>query len=153
VAGAQAVSFYRFLNHRRVSLSQLIETRIQRHGVAQVTGHVLAIQETTSLNVRRHRGRLCPTGLGYLGGGAGQHVGLHLHPRLLLTADSSPILGLRSLQVRTRQEGSADRRRRYKRLPLEQKESCQWLPAAAETKQKVPPAQRLPLVADRAADG
>ena len=85
------MSFYRFLNNPRVGLAEVIENQIGRQSLNEVSGHVLAISDTTSINLERHRERLRAEGLGYIGGGAGQKIGFHLHPSLVISADNFQI--------------------------------------------------------------
>ncbi len=64
---AEAVSFYRFLNNERVKLDEVIESQIERFELTQVKRHVLAVNDTTSINLQRHLGRLKEEALGYIG--------------------------------------------------------------------------------------
>ena len=149
---AETISFYRFLNNRRVKLAQVIENQIQRHSLNEVCGHVLAISDTTSINLERHLGRLKAEGLGYIGGGAGKKIGFHLHPTVVLNAENFQILGLSSIQVWVRAEVTKERKGKYKKLPIEEKESNKWLQAATESKQSLREAQIITMIGDRESD-
>ena len=74
---AEGMSFYRVLNNPRVGLAEVIENQLQRHSLPEVGGHGLAMSDTTSINLARHRQRLRAEGLGYIGGGAGQKMGFY----------------------------------------------------------------------------
>jgi hypothetical protein len=149
---AQVMSFYRFLNNPRVGLAEVIENQIGRHSLNEVSEHVLAISDTTSINLERHLGRLKAEALGYIGGGAGQKIGFHLHPTLVISAESFQILGLSSMQVWVRPEVNKERKGKYKQLPIEEKESNKWLRAAAESKQNLSAAQMITVIGDRESD-
>ena len=149
---AQAMSFYRFLNNRRVQLSEVIENQIQKFRLAEMDGHLLVISDTTSINLERHAGRLKAEGIGYIGGGAGQKIGFHLHPALVLNAESFQVLGLSSVQVWVREEVTKERKKKYKQLPIEEKESNKWLQAAAESKRNLAQAQMITMIGDRESD-
>ena len=149
---AEVMSFYRFLNNPRVALAEVIENEMQRHSLDEVSGHVLVISDTTSINLEQHRQRLRAEGLGYIGGGAGQKIGFHLHPSLVISAEDFQILGLSSIQVWVRPEVRKERKGQYKHLPIEEKESNKWLRAAAESKQKLGAAQMITVIGDREAD-
>ena len=149
---AEAVSFYRFLNNPRVKLAEVIENQIERFNLSEVKKHVLAINDTTSLNLQKHVGRLQEEGLGYIGGGVGKHLGFHLHPTLLVGAENFHILGVSSIQVWVREEVTQQRKAVYKELAIEEKESYKWIRAAEETKRNLPRAEQLTLIGDREAD-
>lgn len=149
---AEVMSFYRFLKNPRVKLAEVIENQIQRHLLNEVDGHVLAISDTTSINLERHLKRLRAEGLGYIGGGAGQKIGFHLHPTLVMSAENFQILGLSSMQVWVRPEVNKERKGKYKQLPIEEKESNKWLRAAAESKQNLAAAQMITVIGDRESD-
>jgi cell division protein FtsB len=149
---AEAVSFYRFLNNERVKLDEVIESQIERFELTQVKRHVLAVNDTTSINLQRHLGRLKEEALGYIGGGAGKHIGFHLHPTLILAAENFHHLGFGSIQVWVREKVESSRKAGYKQLAVEEKESYKWIRAAEETKQNLPLAEMLTLIGDREAD-
>ena len=146
------MSFNRFLNNPRVALAEVIENELQRQALPEVSGHVLVISDTTSINLEQHRHRLRAEGLGYIGGGAGKKIGFHLHPSLVISAENFQILGLSSVQVWVRPEVNKARKGQYKHLPIEEKESNKWLRAAAESKQKLRQAQMITVIGDRESD-
>lgn len=149
---AEAMSFYRFLNNPRVTLREVIDNQLARHNLGAIQQHVLALSDTTSINLQKHLGRLQSEGLGYIGGGAGKHVGFHLHPVLCLTADEFQVVGLASIQLWVRQQVDRQRRTPYKQLAIESKESYKWLQAAADAKQQLSAASQITLIGDREAD-
>ena len=51
-----------------------------------------------------------------------------------------------------RPEVNKERKGQYKHLPIEEKESHQWLRAAAESKQNLSAAQMITVIGDREAD-
>lgn len=85
----------------------MIDNQIERFDLREVKRHVLAVNDTTSINLQRHLGRLKAEDLGYIGGGAGKHIGFHLHPTLILAAESFHILGVSSMQVWVRGQGAS----------------------------------------------
>ncbi len=102
--------------------------------------------------MQKRLGRLQKEGVGYyIGGGAGKHIGFHRHPLLCLTADDLQILGLASIQLWVRQKVHQQRRRRYKQLAIEAKESYKWIQAAAAW-QPLSAASQITLIGDREAD-
>ena len=93
------------------------------HCQQQVAGrHVLAIQDTSEINVQAHAGRLTAENLGVVGNN--KDIGFFLHPTLVLDAESGFPLGISQVQLWTREVDHATKaERNYPTLPLEQKES------------------------------
>lgn len=149
---AEQNSFYRFLNNPRVKLTEVIASQIERDQLTEVTDHVLAINDTTSVNLQKHAGRLKEEGLGYIGGGPGKHLGFHLHPTVCMGADDGQILGLSSVQVWVREEVTPERKATYKKMSVEEKESYKWIRAGEESKVNLPQAQQVTVIGDRESD-
>ena len=123
------MGYYRFLENENVSLSELVRS-VSDACEQQVEGlHVLAISDSSEINLQSHAGRLKPEGVGVVGNN--QDLGFFIHPTLVLNAESGFPLGLSSVQTWKRALGHADKhQRRYQRLPIEEKESYKWLLSA-----------------------
>ena len=149
---ATQVSFYRLLANPAVTVEGLLDAQADADGLGAVTGHVLALTDTTALDLRHHAGRLRPATVGPIGpGGAG--LGLFLHPVLCLAADDDaprPVLGVSSLQHWHRPAAPAAGKDRTR--PLAEKESHKWLVAGQQTRRRLPLATRITLVGDREGD-
>jgi hypothetical protein len=64
---AEQIAYYRYLENEQVTLSELIRS-LADHCQEQVAGrHVLAISDTSEINLQAHQGRLKPEGLGVVG--------------------------------------------------------------------------------------
>jgi Transposase DDE domain len=126
---AEQIAYYRFLENQNVTLSELgrsLSDACQQnvHGL-----HVLAISDSSEINLQAHAGRLKPKGLGVVGND--RDLGFFIHPTLVLNAQSGFPLGLSSVQMWNRAVDHEDKhQRRYKTLPIEQKESYKWLLSA-----------------------
>ena len=129
---AEQVGYYRFLNNENVTLSELVRS-LSDHCQPQVDGlHVLAISDTSEINLQAHAGRLKPDGLGVVGNN--RDIGFFLHPTLALNAETGFPLGLSTVQLWKRKIGRADKhQRRYPQLPIEEKESYKWLRSAQQS--------------------
>lgn len=128
---AEQIAFYRFLENPKVSLSELIDSVADSCGTKVAGRHVLAISDTSEINLQSHAGRLQPQGLGVVGN---EQLGFFIHPTLVLDASDGCPLGLSSVQVWTRAaERPAKTPSDYKALPIEAKESVKWLRAAANS--------------------
>lgn len=126
---AEQVGYYRFLENENVSVSELVRS-VSEACQQQVEGlHVLAISDSSEINLQAHVGRLNPNGLGVVGNN--QDKGFFIHPTLVVNAETGLPLGLSTIQLWHREVAHLDKhQRRYPSLPIEQKESYKWLLSA-----------------------
>jgi hypothetical protein len=90
---------------------------------------VLAISDSSEINLQAHVGRLKLQGLGVVGNN--RDVGFFIHPTLVVHAADGFPLGSSSIQVWSRAWGHADKHQRdYGSLPIEEKESYKWILSA-----------------------
>lgn len=126
---AEQVGYYRFLENENVTVSELVRS-VADQCQQQVDGlHVLAISDSSEINLQAHVGRLKPQGLGVVGNN--RDVGFFIHPTLVLNAQTGFPLGLSAIHLWTRSFNRADKHQRdYQKLPIEEKESYKWLLSA-----------------------
>lgn len=126
---AEQVGYYRFLDNDNVSLCELIQS-VSDACQQQVGGlHVLAISDSSEVNLQAHVGRINPEGLGVVGNN--QDVGFFIHPTLIVNAETGFPLGLSNIQIWSRKAVRPNKhQRRYLKLPIEEKESYKWLLSA-----------------------
>jgi hypothetical protein len=131
---AEQVAYYRFLENENVTVGELVRS-LADHCCLQVEGrHILAVSDSSEINLQSHVGRLKAEGLGVVGNNT--DVGFFIHPTLVLDADSGFPLGLSTVQLWSREPDHADKHQRnYQKLPIEEKESYKWLRSASETQQ------------------
>lgn len=145
------MAYYRFLNNDRVTLGELrqsLATHCQ-HQVKDV--HVLAVSDTSEVNLSAHQGRLNPTDLGVLSND--RDVGFFLHPTLVLDANDGFPLGVSDVHLWSRPTDHEDKHtRNYKSLPIESKESFKWLHGSQYGQRSLAAAARVTYVGDREAD-
>ena len=150
---AEQVGYYRFLGNENVSLSELVRS-VSEACEQQVEGlHVLAISDTSEINLQSHAGRLKPEGIGVVGND--QDLGFFIHPTLVLNAENGFPLGLSHVQIWTRALDHADKhQRRYRSLPIEQKESYKWLQSASASQRclSLGGARQVTHIGDRESD-
>lgn len=123
------MAYYRWLENSAVSVSSLIES-LSQHCRDQVRGrHVLAISDTSEINLQAHVGRLNEEETGVVGNNT--DIGFFIHPTLVVdSADGLP-LGLSTVQVWTRPVDRPRKTKRdYHRRPIEAKESYKWIESA-----------------------
>lgn len=142
---AGEVRFGRFLGNSRVTVKDLVDHICAGIGARSRGRHVLAIQDSSEINLQRHVGRT--SGLGTVGNGTDS--GFFIHPLLALDAADGACLGLAHLHLWQRTKGKAPN---YKRLPIEEKESVRWIDTVIVGKKRLAEAARITVVADREAD-
>ena len=149
----EAIAAYRFLNNPRITMDALHAALVDPVCPEVKGRHVLCIQDTTEINYTAHTGRLraADQELGPIT--YDKDTGFFLHPSLVLDADSGLALGFGDVQIWNRSGQKQDRHeRKYKRLPIEEKESYRWIKAAQQSAKQLSQAERVTLVADQEAD-
>ena len=150
---AEQVGYYRFLENEAVSISELVRS-LARHCEQQVAGqHVLAISDSSEINLQAHAGRLKSEDIGLVGNH--EEIGFYIHPTLVLNATTGFPLGISSVQVWHRMPEQVDKRSRaYKQLAIEQKESYKWIKAAEASQPflQAGGATQVTYIGDREAD-
>lgn len=147
------MGYYRFLDNEQVSVSELVRS-LSSHCQTQVhQRHVLAISDTSEINLQAHLGRVEQQGLGVLSND--RDLGFFIHPTLVVDGTSGFPLGISHVQLWSRPVEHLDKReRRYKELPIEEKESFKWLESAMESRRCLESggASLVTYVGDREAD-
>lgn len=150
------VRFGRFLHNPKVTVTAIFEEGGHQAATAAAGRHVLAIQDTSEINVRTTDG--CRRGLGRIGKGVGR--GVLLHPMIALDAETNACLGLVGGRIWTRDPNAAPAKRTkggkkkktHHRRDLEDKESRRWLDTALAARTVLERADQVTMIADREAD-
>lgn len=129
---AEQVGYYRFLDNKKVKVSELVKSGSD-HCQEQVEGlHVLAISDSSEINLQAQANHLNLEGIGVVGNN--QDAGFFVHPTLVVNAANGFPLGLSTVQLWHRQRERPDKHhRQYPSLPIEEKESYKWLLSAERT--------------------
>jgi hypothetical protein len=116
---AEQIGYYRFLENSSVTVSELIRS-LSDHCSLQVEGkHVLAISDSSEVNLQSHVGRLKLEELGVVGNN--KDVGFFIHPTLVLDAENGLPLGLSTVQLWSRAIDHASKHERnYQKLEIEE---------------------------------
>jgi Transposase DDE domain len=150
---SEQIAYYRYLENEQVTITELVRS-LADHCQQQVAQkHVLAISDTSEINLETHRGRLKPEGVGVVGNN--RDLGFFIHPTLILDAEDGFPLGLSHVQLWTRAIAHANKEERnYSKLPIEAKESYKWLASAEQSQRclQVGDAQKVTHIGDREAD-
>ena len=150
---ADLVGSCRFLQNPRVSLDALREEATLRCAEAAQGCHVLAIQDTSEMNYQAHAANLSreDPDLGPVGNTT--DIGFFLHPMLVVDAEDGFPLGVSDLFLWNRPWNQPTKDvRKYKRLPIEQKESFRWISCGQASKHVLSEAASVTIIADREAD-
>jgi hypothetical protein len=149
---SEQAGYYRLLNNASVLPEQIIEELTGGCGHNADGEHVLLLSDSTEANFESHRGRIkVNSGLGKVGNN--KDLGLFLHTTLAIKADTGCVLGYADVQYWTRQHAKPTTRdNRYKKLPIEQKESYRWMSSLSNSTERLPGAAMLTFVADAEAD-
>ncbi|MFM7369734.1 MAG: IS4 family transposase, partial [Sphaerospermopsis kisseleviana] len=131
---AEQVGYYRFLQNENVTIGELSSGLGNSCALNADGKHILAISDTSEINLQSHLGRLKPEGIGVVGNN--QDVGFYIHPTLVVDAENGLPLGLSTVQTWTRELDHLDKNERnYQKLAIEEKESYKWIESAEKTKQ------------------
>lgn len=165
---AEQAAYYRLLRNERANVASLSRGLYQwlrgwgaslKEQGSSGEMHLLLLQDTTEVSFQRHARRLQPgEDLGWLSNNR-QH-GYNMHPALVVDANAGWLLGIADLKLWARPlEGADKAERRYRDLPIEQKESMRWIRsfrhAARRLRAVLPeagPGLTLTTIGDREAD-
>ncbi len=132
---------------------KLINELTERTGTLCKNRIVLAIQDTSEINLTSHINRLKPnTGLGRLDDAKG-NIGFKLHPTLAVDADTLNPLGFATLHLWHRPLDMPSRHiRKHKTLTIDNKESYKWIRASNTSKNILRDAKQVIIIQDREGD-
>jgi len=134
-------------------VKDLIKESVEATNTALEGQQVLCIQDTTEINYWRHKGRLSneDSELGPVR--INNDIGFFLHPTLVVDSESLFPLGFSSIIVWNRSIDKLDKnQRKYKALPIEDKESYRWIQSGKDSKSNIPNAYHLTIIGDRESD-
>jgi hypothetical protein len=97
---ADQMAFYRFWNNEKVTEAGLIDCAVEQcNEQIKDIQEVLLIQDTTDVNMEKHRWRITDTsGLGVIGNDY-NNWGFLCHPGLLVNPDDKSVIGLADMRT------------------------------------------------------
>lgn len=151
---AEQKAFYRLLRNTNVSEERLTEEISHRCALSAKGKIVLAIQDTTEINLCKHYNRLdMSSGVGTLDGSFDRHIGFKVHPSLVLDASNGFPLGFSGIRVWSRDfDKPGKHERKYANQPIIEKESYKWLETSQKTKDCLKEAEAVIVIQDREGD-
>jgi hypothetical protein len=150
---AETVANSRFFKNDRVMVKDLIKESVETTNKAIQCQEVLCIQDTSEINYQRHDGRLSKedSELGPVGNNI--DTGFFVHPTLVVDAKNLFPIGYSSIIVWNRSYEKLDKyQRKYKTIPIEDKESYRWILSGKESKNNILNASHLTIIGDRESD-
>ena len=131
----------------------LIEELTERTKELSKDRILLAIQDTSEVNLISHEHRLkTNSGIGRTDS-SHQGLGFKIHPTLVVDADTLHPLGFSSLSIWHRPIDMADRHKReYQKQKIEDKESYKWIKASNQSKEVLQTARTVIIIQDREGD-
>jgi hypothetical protein len=132
---ASAKGFYRFLQNDRISEDDIIQNLSSNCKACCNGKYVIAIQDTTEINLSSHRGRLKKDAyVGTTNANGELGLGFMIHPSLVVDAANGTPYGYASIKIWNRPLTLTSKYERdYRSLPIEQKESYKWIEVSRNT--------------------
>ena len=151
---AEQKAFYSLLRNEKVSEEKLIEELSSRCARASKNKVVLAIQDTSEVNLAAHKNRIdLQSGVGVIDSPHEGQFGFKIHPSLVVDAANCFPLGFAGIRVWNRPlDKNNKHERNYNALPIEEKESNKWLEVSKKTKACLHNAEAVVIVQDREGD-
>ena len=150
---AEQKGYYRLLRNEKVQEEFLIDEMVGRCGRSIRDKVVLAIQDTTEINLSKHRNRIkYDESLGPINDNF-DGIGFKVHPSLVIDAHSCYPYGYGAIDIWTRHhEKEALSEYEHRRLNVSEKETRVWLQSNNETYKNLSEAKAVVIVQDREGD-
>lgn len=150
---SQAKGFYRFLKNERVEEDSIISDISSRCGLSCKGKTVLCIQDSTEINMYKHRNRLQKDGSLGTTNAKFEGLGYLLHPSLVVDAQSCIPYGFSHIKIWNRPEVRVNKHvRKYSTLPIQEKESYKWIESSEKSKSALKDAESIIIIQDREGD-
>ena len=147
----ERIGGYRFLNNKRVTDINLVESLQEQCQRNCVGLHVIALQDTSEYNYAQNSNRLKKETLGVVGNN--KDFGYLAHIMVPFDAVTCLPQGISYCKLWSRDPyRKKDRDKVYPLLPIEEKESFRWIEAAEKTKSLLTSAKHITLISDRESD-
>ncbi len=150
---ADTVGFCRYLNNDRVNIRNLITEQTEKVKSLSKDKHVLVINDTTEFNYASHEKFLKKSDPDLGTTTHNDDIGFFLHPGLVVDAENGISLGFSYMKMWNRSWDKKDKHERnYQEQSIEEKESYRWIECAQRSKETLPLAKMITIVADRESD-
>ena len=151
------IGTYRMLSNKRFNHKDLMAASFNKCNnriIKDNIKHVLVIQDTTEFNYNGIKQKLKSKNDKDIGPTSNNNVaGYFCHPGLVVNPEEDTIYGFSSAIFYNRSWDKKDKyERKYKQLPIEEKESFRWLETAENTKKAIDKDIQLTIIGDRESD-
>jgi len=147
---------YRFLENKRTSEEAIIKSISNRCARAVKGKLVLSIQDTSEINLYKHKNRIKHDGSIGVTNAATNGLGFMIHPSLVVDASNCFPYGYGHVHLFNRKLEREPKQTRdqhgYKKLGIKEKESNKWLSSSQATKENLKEAAMVIIVQDREGD-
>jgi len=149
---AELKAAYRLLRNQKFREDIITEAVTEKSAFLSEGRDVLVIQDTTEINLNKHRGRLKPNqGIGLTGNN--HDKGFFAHCSIVIDAESEAMLGFSHVKLWDRPKDKEDKDTRdYPNLPIGKKESFKWIEASDGSKKHLSKARSITIIEDREGD-
>ena len=150
---ADTVGFCRYLNNDKVRVEDLVKEQTDTLEILTAGKHVLVINDTSELNYENHVNFLNKADKELGPTGNNTDIGFFVHPGLVVDTTTGISLGFSYIKLWNRQWDKKDKdERNYHKQPIETKESYRWIECGLKSKETLPLAEMITIVADRESD-
>ena len=151
---SEAKAMYRFFQNDRVSEDDIIRNMASNCGSCVGGKSVLCIQDSSEVNLFKHRNRLKKDdSIGVTQASAGG-LGFFIHPSLVMDSQSLMPYGFSHVKVwnRSHKPDKKPKGHKYNKVPIEEKESYKWIASSLKSKAVLENASELIIIQDREGD-
>lgn len=151
---SEKTGIYRMLSNERFSHDDLLKASVSKCRESIDTDHVLVIQDTTEFNYQNISNKLEQAKDEHTGPTSAEAVlGYFCHPGLVVDPENDTLYGFSSVIIYNRSRDKKKKEaRKYKQLPIEQKESYRWIQTAKQSKEAIGEHTSITVVGDRESD-
>jgi len=134
-------------------LKNLVTEQTEKVKLLSKDKHVLVVNDTTEFNYADHAAYLSKTDSDLGPTTKNDDIGFFLHPGIAVDTENGLSLGFSYIKIWNRNWDKKDKHeRKYKTQPIEEKESYRWIECAQQSKEAMPFAKMITIVADRESD-
>ena len=154
VNDSEAKAFYRFLKNDKVSEADIIRNMSANCGSCVSGRTVLCIQDSSEVNLYRHRGRINQDNDIGLTNADKTGLGFFIHPSFVIDAQSYMPYGFSDVRVWNREAEviPKDKSHAKKMMPIGEKESYKWIASSQNSKAALTQAKEVIIIQDREGD-
>lgn len=152
---AEKIAAYRMFNNPKVTNESIVQSYVNacsQHVSENAGCNVLCIQDTCEINYESHNQRMHKKGK-TPGCVSNEETGCFLHPTIAIDAKSLVPYGFTHIRMWNRKEGTPNcRERKYKQIPLEEKESFRWSESIDKSVDAIGNVASITMLSDRESD-